>query len=127
MAVCLSVAGCRFLDAGKKLFLCSNSGFSYVDGGLRYLLGASTTTNHHPPPQLTHHPWEEAPLVEVGWLPGWAVTRAPAAALCVWSAWRELFDVVIVSAGKPSFYTSDRPFRQISPVTGRIQWTQVSG
>lgn len=50
---CLSVCGChRFLDAGKKLFLCSNSGFSYVDGGLRYLLGASTTTipSADPPP-----------------------------------------------------------------------------
>lgn len=36
-----------------------------------------------------------------------------------------MFDVVIVGAGKPTFYTGDRPFRQISPVTGKIQWTQV--
>jgi len=29
----------RFRDAGKKLFLCSNSGYHYVDGGLQYMLG----------------------------------------------------------------------------------------
>lgn len=29
----------KFADAGKQLFLCSNSGYTYVDGGLRYLLG----------------------------------------------------------------------------------------
>jgi hypothetical protein len=45
--------------------------------------------------------------------------------LCVFPDWREMFDVVIVGAGKPTFYTGDRPFRQISPVTGKIQWTQV--
>jgi hypothetical protein len=26
-------------------------------------------------------------------------------------SWRELFDVVIVQANKPSFYNSDHPFR----------------
>lgn len=29
----------RFRDVGKKLFLCSNSGYEYVAGGLAYLLG----------------------------------------------------------------------------------------
>ena len=29
----------RFRDVGKKLFLCSNSGFEYVSGGLQFLLG----------------------------------------------------------------------------------------
>ena len=29
----------RFRDVGKKLFLCSNSGYEYVAGGLKYLLG----------------------------------------------------------------------------------------
>ncbi len=40
--------------------------------------------------------------------------------------WQDLFDVTIVSAGKPGFYTSDRPFRSVSRATGRIRWTEVT-
>lgn len=29
----------RFRDSGKELFLCSNSGYEYVSGGLHFLLG----------------------------------------------------------------------------------------
>lgn len=71
----------RFRDVGKKLFLCSNSNFEYVSGGLQFLLGAD---------------------------------------------WQEFFDVVIVSAGKPGFYTSNRPFRQVDKRTGKIRWTEVT-
>ena len=56
-------------DSGKSLFLLTNSGFDFVDHGMRFLVG----------PQ-----------------------------------WRSLFDVVIVSAQKPAFYTRDSPFRAIS-------------
>lgn len=31
------------------------------------------------------------------------------------STWRDLFDTVIVKSGKPSFYTSGRPFRRVKP------------
>lgn len=31
------------------------------------------------------------------------------------SDWRDLFDTVIVKSGKPSFYTSSRPFRRVKP------------
>ena len=48
----------RFRDAGKQLFLCSNSDFNYVSSGLKYLLGED---------------------------------------------WRDFFDVMIVSAGKPRY------------------------
>lgn len=54
---------------GKSLFLLTNSGFDFVDHGMRFLVGDS---------------------------------------------WRDLFDVVIVSAQKPTFYTRDSPFRAIS-------------
>jgi len=40
--------------------------------------------------------------------------------------WREDWDVVIVSAGKPLFYTEDsRPFREVSSVTGRVKFKKI--
>jgi HAD superfamily 5'-nucleotidase-like hydrolase len=41
--------------------------------------------------------------------------------------WRDLWDAVIVSAGKPIFYTEDaRPFREVSTTTGRVKFKQVT-
>ena len=41
--------------------------------------------------------------------------------------WRTDWDVVIVSAGKPLFYTEEaRPFREVSSVTGRVKFKKVS-
>jgi len=40
--------------------------------------------------------------------------------------WRELFDVVIVSAGKPGFYTQNRPFREVSKRTSRIKFKPIT-
>ena len=41
--------------------------------------------------------------------------------------WRNDWDVVIVSAGKPIFYTdSSRPFREVSFQTGRVKFKKVS-
>lgn len=40
--------------------------------------------------------------------------------------WREMWDVVIVSAGKPSFYTESlRPFRLVDSETGLVQFKKV--
>jgi hypothetical protein len=40
--------------------------------------------------------------------------------------WREQWDVVIVSAGKPAFYTEDnRPFREVAVETGRVKFKPV--
>lgn len=39
--------------------------------------------------------------------------------------WRRYFDVVVAEAGKPSFYTSGRPFRRVFPETGRVDWQPV--
>ena len=41
-------------------------------------------------------------------------------------AWRELFDVVICQADKPSFFYSNRPFRSIAEDTGKLRWQQVT-
>lgn len=40
--------------------------------------------------------------------------------------WRSLFDIVVVSAGKPAFYTGNRPFREVSTRTGRIKFKPVT-
>lgn len=41
--------------------------------------------------------------------------------------WRDAWDVVIVSAGKPAFYTENsRPFREVSSKTGRIKFKKIT-
>jgi hypothetical protein len=40
--------------------------------------------------------------------------------------WSTLFDVVICAAGKPGFYSSDRPFRKLHPETGQVSWNTVN-
>lgn len=41
--------------------------------------------------------------------------------------WRELFDVVIVSAKKPSFFSAqNRHFRVLSPKSNRLKWKKVN-
>jgi 5' nucleotidase family len=40
--------------------------------------------------------------------------------------WRDQWDVVITSAGKPAFYTeNNRPFREVDIVTGKAKFKQV--
>ena len=40
--------------------------------------------------------------------------------------WRRLFDIVIVNAKKPSFFSAKkRHFRVFSPRTGRLKWQRV--
>ena len=44
----------------------------------------------------------------------------------VGAGWRDQWDVVITSAGKPAFYTEDnRPFREVDIVTGKVKFKQV--
>ena len=41
--------------------------------------------------------------------------------------WRDQWDVVIVSAGKPAFYTEEnRPFREVGVETGKVLFKPVS-
>ena len=45
----------------------------------------------------------------------------------VGEGWRDQWDVVITSAGKPSFYIEDnRPFREVDINTGKVKFIQVS-
>jgi hypothetical protein len=41
--------------------------------------------------------------------------------------WRDMWDIIIVSAGKPNFYTDTaRPFREVSVDSGRVEFTKVN-
>ncbi|CCI49680.1 unnamed protein product [Albugo candida] len=70
----------RLRSNGKKLFLCTNSSFPYIDAGLRHMVGDS---------------------------------------------WQQLFDVVLVSARKPNFYTRQRAFRVLDAKRKQVQWQAV--
>ncbi|XP_048657116.1 5'-nucleotidase domain-containing protein 2 isoform X1 [Marmota marmota marmota] len=71
----------RLVAHGKQLFLITNSPFSFVDKGMRHMVGPD---------------------------------------------WRQLFDVVIVQADKPSFFTDRRkPFRKLDE-TGSLHWDRIT-
>ncbi|XP_078477727.1 5'-nucleotidase domain-containing protein 3-like [Lampetra planeri] len=71
----------KLTASGKKLFLITNSPFSFVDKGMRYMVGKD---------------------------------------------WRDLFDVVIVKADKPSFFNDKRkPFRRLD-AQGGLQWDRIT-
>ncbi|KAK2489039.1 hypothetical protein MC885_021313 [Smutsia gigantea] len=71
----------RLVAHGKQLFLVTNSPFSFVDKGMRHMVGPD---------------------------------------------WRQLFDVVIVQADKPSFFTDRRkPFRKLDE-KGSLQWDRIT-
>lgn len=41
------------------------------------------------------------------------------------SSWLSYFDIVIVSADKPTWFTSSRHFRKLDPITGTVYWDKV--
>lgn len=72
----------RLRDAGKKMFLITNSPFKFVDTGMRYMIGPK---------------------------------------------WTELFDVIVVQARKPKFFTDQsRPFRLYDVPTNSQLWERVT-
>uniref|UniRef100_A0A4W3ICX4 5'-nucleotidase domain containing 2 n=1 Tax=Callorhinchus milii TaxID=7868 RepID=A0A4W3ICX4_CALMI len=71
----------RLVNNGKKLFLITNSPFSFVDMGMQHMVGQD---------------------------------------------WRDLFDLVIVQAEKPTFFTDRRkPFRKLDEA-GDLQWDKIN-
>lgn len=72
----------RFKDNNKVVFLCTNSPFTNLDGGMSYMLG---------------------------------------------SDWQQYFDLTIINAGKPGFFTNKRSgFREYSPKSDRLKWKPVT-
>ncbi|XP_032827549.1 5'-nucleotidase domain-containing protein 2-like [Petromyzon marinus] len=70
----------KLVSYGKKLFLITNSPFSFVNKGMLHMVGED---------------------------------------------WRELFDVIIVQAEKPAFFTdSAKPFRRLDD-SGCLQWDKI--
>lgn len=72
----------RLINGKKRLFLITNSPFSFVNEGMKFLIG---------------------------------------------SDWQELFNVVVVQARKPKFFTgTSRPFRIYDPRLGMQTWERVT-
>nr|XP_020467469.1 5'-nucleotidase domain-containing protein 2 [Monopterus albus] len=70
----------RLVSNGKKLFLITNSPFSFVDKGMTHMVGKN---------------------------------------------WRDFFDVIIVQAGKPHFFTDCiKPFRRLDS-NGDLRWEKI--
>ncbi|RLN67859.1 hypothetical protein BBJ28_00024232, partial [Nothophytophthora sp. Chile5] len=94
------------IRSGKKSFLCTNSSFPYINAGLKYMLGDD---------------WQEVRfrslLDRVG--------GEYCAVLLSSSFVYQLFDVVIVSARKPKFYTRQRSFRNLDTGNTQVQWHAV--
>ena len=81
----------RLSNAGKRFFLCTNSGFDYSNRTLSHLLDISYCPTGH--------------------------------------GWRDLFDLVICSANKPSFYThcgESLPFREWNVTTNSASTCPVT-
>ncbi|RMG11690.1 MAG: HAD family hydrolase [Deltaproteobacteria bacterium] len=78
----------RLRSSGKRLFVLTNSDWSYTDTVMRHLLD--------------------------GVLPEYP-------------SWRSYFDLVIVDAGKPGWFTEQRPFRAVNPGTGSLDPEPAKG
>lgn len=75
-------------NAGKKLFLLTNSPFHFVNAGMKFLMKTDRDIQD----------------------------------------WKQLFDIIMVSADKPNFFHlgHDRPFRELDIATGQIKWEPVA-
>jgi len=75
----------KFRSSGKRLFLLTNSAWDYTSAVMRYLLdGDPSSDQSHAAAYPSSYP-----------------------------SWRHYFDVIVVSAGKPEFFTDSRPFVEL--------------
>ncbi|HEX3904782.1 MAG TPA: HAD-IG family 5'-nucleotidase [Polyangia bacterium] len=75
----------KFRSSGKRLFLLTNSAWDYTSAVMHYLLDEVQGTDH----------------------------SYPASYPSSYPSWRHYFDVIVVSAGKPEFFTDNRPFVEL--------------
>ena len=100
----------RIRDAGKRTFLLSNSPFDFIDMGMAYLLGTPTAGGAWPRPRF-------APSQPQASSSSSSSSSSDSAGL---QSWRDLFDLVMVSARKPDFYSSNERFREVQPESGLV-------
>lgn len=85
------------------MFLCTNSSFEYIDAGLRFMLGDG---------------WQKVVEARGG------LSHTRELTVDFWRVYRfdlQLFDVVMVSARKPQFYTRQRAFRMLDTERKQVQ------
>lgn len=72
----------RYLEAGKTLFLLTNSGWDYTDQVMRFVLDEATPD---------------------------------------FPDWRSYFELIVVGAGKPAFFTGSQPFYEVMTDSGLLR------
>jgi len=87
-------------SSGKQLFLCTNSSYKFASRALSYVINSSIA-------EYEQNKHSSVDKVQEGQEIGVIHPTAGAE-----YRWQELFDVVICSAKKPEFYSSNRNFRK---------------
>ena len=81
----------RMREAGRKVFLLTNSWYKYTNQVMRYLIPSETSADGA---ELT---------------------------------WKDSFDLIIVGASKPSFFTDGTPLREVDEETGALKMGAFAG
>jgi 5'-nucleotidase len=89
----------KFRSSGKRLFLLTNSAWDYTSRVMSYLLDR--------PPGRGADPSAKA---SANSLPAALASASPSPYPSPYPSWRHYFDVIVVSAGKPEFFTEEQPF-----------------
>jgi len=106
----------------------SSIGKTHISGNFHRIVAQNPEKYFEPKPYLAGvlRTMREAgkKLIFVSNSPYWYVDAGMT--YVVGESWRNDWDIVIVSAGKPLFYTdSRRPFREVSVETGRVKFKKV--
>jgi len=122
------VRGIPFFPSSCVADILHSIGATHISGDFHRLVAANPQKYFEPKPHLKsvleklHNAGKR--LIFVSNSPFWYVDAGMK--YVIGEHWREMWDVVIVSAGKPAFYTEDaRPFREVSARTGRIKFKKV--
>mmetsp|Transcript_27942 Transcript_27942/g.50871 ORF Transcript_27942/g.50871 Transcript_27942/m.50871 type:complete len:657 (-) Transcript_27942:1331-3301(-) len=104
-------------------------GSTHISGDFHRLVAKNPSKYFHPTPHLKQVldtlKSSGKRLIFVSNSPFWYVDAGMKHV--IGTNWRDTWDVVIVSAGKPNFYTDEaRPFREVSHTTSRVKFKKVT-
>jgi 5'-nucleotidase len=98
----------KLRSSGKRLFLLTNSAWDYTSRVMSYLLDGNRPGG---PPASGEA--ELAAAEQAGGPEAVRGLREKLASRSAYPSWRNYFDVVVVSACKPEFFTADNPFVEL--------------
>ena len=117
-----------FCPANVVTDILSVIGDTHISGDFHRMVAADPQKYFHPTPHLesvlTNLKSSGKRLIFASNSPFWYVDAGMKYVLG--DDWKALWDAVIVSAGKPAFYTeTKRPFREVSQTTSRVKFKKV--